>query len=245
MDGGVRVVGRPRPKKTLPPEGSTAPESRGIGRAERQRIWSDELVPPVLMFTLATAFAGYEWFRWFLSVPPQPVLVSVVALVAMGYAIHKSLRLRTRMRTLQLAVDGEKTVGQLLGTSRKPGWHVLHDLPGRGFNVDHVLIAPQGVFVIETKTFSKPSRGDATADYDGERLLVGGFKPQRDPIKQACALRDWVRDLLYETTGIRYPVKGVVVLPGWFVQAHRDEGPDDVWVLNPKVLPSFVEHGGF
>ncbi len=209
---------------------------------ERQRVLSDELMPPVLVFALSAAFASYEWFRSLFSVPPQPIGVSLVALIAVVYAFYKSLRLRGRMRALKLGVDGEKTVGQILEASRKPGWHVLHDLPGTGFNVDHVLLAPQGVFVIETKTFSKPGRGKAAARLDGDRLLVDGLKPERDAIKQARALRDWIRDLLLETTGIRYPVRGVVVLPGWFVDPPKDRRPDDIWVLNPKALPAFIEH---
>lgn len=141
-----------------------------------------------------------------------------------------------------MGLDGEKTVGQLLEASRKPGWHVVHDIPGRGFNVDHVIIAPQGVFAIETKTFSKPTRGDAAAEYDGETLLVDGLRPERDAIRQARALRDWIRDLLLETTAIRFLVRGVVVLPGWYVRGSKDRRPDDIWVLNPKALPSFIEH---
>lgn len=116
------------------------------------------------------------------------------------------------------------------------------DIPGEGFNVDHVLIAPQGVFVIETKTFGKPQRANATVSFDGHRVLVDGLEPDRNPVVQARALRDWVRDLLYDTSGIRYPVRGVVLIPGWFVNGPKTRGPNDVWVLNPKGLPPFIEH---
>lgn len=32
-----------------------------------------------------------------------------------------------------------------------------------------------------------------------------------------------------------------VVFPGWFVE-NRAKRPSDVWVLNPKGLPAFIEH---
>ena len=140
-----------------------------------------------------------------------------------------------------VGLDGEKPVGQFLGANRKEGWYVLHDIPAVGFNVDLVLIAPQGVFVIETKTYSKPLRGEATAQFDGKRLLVNGFEPERNPITQAREIRDWVDNLLQETTAKRYPVKGVVVLPGWYVSGHQDRS--DIWVLNNKALLQFIERG--
>lgn len=71
-----------------------------------------------------------------------------------------------------------------LAEERLPG---LHDEIGQGFNLDHVLIGSAGVFTIETKTLSKPVRGQARIKFDGERFLVNGFEPDRDPVIQAKA----------------------------------------------------------
>jgi hypothetical protein len=60
------------------------------------------------------------------------------------------------MRTLRQGIEGEKAVGQFLERLREQRYQVFHDLVGDGFNVDHVLIGPAGVFTIETKT-SSPS----------------------------------------------------------------------------------------
>jgi len=62
------------------------------------------------------------------------------------------------------------------------------DVVGDGFNVDHVLIGPAGVFTVETKTHSKP-RGDARVVFDGEAIQVAGMEPDRDPVVQARGRR--------------------------------------------------------
>ena len=77
-------------------------------------------------------------------------------------------------------------------------------------------------------------------EFDGERLLVNGQVPTRDPIKQVHALSRWLRGLLLESTGRRFPIQCVVVFPGWYTHM-RTENKSDVWVLNPKMLPAFVE----
>jgi hypothetical protein len=41
-----------------------------------------------------------------------------------------------------------------------------------------------------------------------------------------------------QKTGRAYPVKPVVVFPGWYVQVHSK--PSGLWILNDKQLPSFL-----
>jgi hypothetical protein len=54
--------------------------------------------------------------------------------------------------------DGERRTARALRGLARAGWHVVHDLDtGRG-NIDHVLVGPAGVFVLETKHLS----GDAS-----------------------------------------------------------------------------------
>jgi len=55
------------------------------------------------------------------------------------------------------------------------------------------------------------------------------------------AASDWLRRTLEESTGKRLPVRGVVVFPGWFVEPMSAEAKNDIWVLEPKSLPAFIE----
>ena len=105
------------------------------------------------------------------------------------------------MQSLRLAEDGEKAVGQHLEALRAEGYSVFHDLIGDGFNVDHVIVGPAGVFTIETKAWSKPAKGSAEITFDGESLLAAGREPERNPVVQAKAQANWLRQILAESTG--------------------------------------------
>jgi Nuclease-related domain len=208
---------------------------------ERDAIWNDKLGPWALVAAFFVVLAGWEWFRYFHPVQPNPILVSACALVALAFAAWRLLRLRPHMRALRQGIEGEKAVGQFLERLREQGYQVFHDLVGEGFNVDHVLIGPAGVFTIETKTWSKPQRGDARIAYDGNTLTAAGRVPDRDPLAQAMAQAHWLRGLLFESTGHRVAVQPVVVFPGWFVEAAPG-AQRSVWVMEPKGLPAFLNN---
>lgn len=148
-----------------------------------------------------------------------------------------------QVEALYLGRDGERVVGQFLEQQLIPyGARVIHDVPGDGFNLDHVVIAPQGVFVIETKTRSKPRHGDARVTMTDAGMRVAGHAPDRDPIQQVRASCRWVSELLSESTGEAIQARGVVVFPGWFIDPMTRDwlNAGNPWVLEPKALPAFL-----
>ncbi len=155
--------------------------------------------------------------------------------------MFRVVRARNQMRRLRLAKDGERAVGQLLDTLRADGYQVFHDVLGKDFNLDHVLIGPGGIFTVETKTWSKPAKGSPEVLFDGEAIRVGGLEPDRDPLIQARAQAGWLRSLLSESTGRDFAVLPVVVFPGWFVKTTaRPRQP--LWVLEPKALVKYIKN---
>jgi hypothetical protein len=111
---------------------------------------------------------------------------------------------------------------------------------GKGFNVDHVVICEKGIFTIETKTYSKSSSSKSIIDFDGETIKVNGKLMERDAVEQAKAQAYWIGEVLKESTGKAFPIKSVVVFPGWFVERAKGKDTANLWVLNPKALPSFI-----
>jgi Nuclease-related domain len=67
---------------------------------------------------------------------------------------------------------GERRTARLLGQLEQHGWAVLHDIavPGSRANLDHLVIGPGGVFVIDSKQY----RGRLQLDPSG-RLRHGRF----------------------------------------------------------------------
>lgn len=217
---------------------------RNPGQSVDNRI-QDVLVNRfIIPFGVAVFLVGLAAYAWLWRVFPPSVastwIVTVFALAAVAYAVRQFSVAKDEGRRLVQGRDGEVWVAQFLEANRDDSWRLINDVPGSGFNVDHVLITPQGVFVIETKTYSKPEHGQAKVTVDGERLLFNGFERGASPITQAKAERDYIRNVLFETTGTRFLVKAVVVVPGWYVEGVGHTANSDVWVLNPKMLPAFV-----
>jgi len=207
---------------------------------ERDRLINDVASEWILFSAFAIAFALFEWYRWVMNVPPSPWLLTGVAAIVVGIAVFKVRRLLPRLRALRQAAEGERAVGQYLEGLREQGYRVFHDLVGDDFNVDHVLVGPTGVYTVETKTWSKPKSGKSELVLDQEGIKVLGREPDRDPVVQALAQAQWVQRLLLESTGKKVFVRPVVAFPGWFVT--RTTGANrDVWVLEPKALPAFLE----
>lgn len=223
-----------------------APPLRNPGQSldeELQRIFLDKCLPYFLFPPLLVSIALGEWWRWYRPSPPSPWFATAVAFVAVLYSIYMIRKIRPKIDALKLGRDGEKVVGQSLEELRTGGAIVLHDIVANDFNVDHVVISYQGIFVIETKTRSKRKGKDAKVVFDGENLSVDGWELDRDPIKQVQANTTWIREILKESTGKSFPVKPVVLFPGWFIESVGPHPHDKVWVLNPKALPAFLSQG--
>jgi hypothetical protein len=208
---------------------------------EQEELIEDAIAAPMLLALFMAILAGLEWWRQYTAMKPSPILFSIAALLVACYAALRIWRARPRLKNLRQALAGERVVGQFLERLREKGIHVFHDLVGDGFNVDHVLIGPSGIFTIETKTWSKPISGNPQIFFNGETIQIGGLSPERDPIIQAKAQASWLRSLLLESTGKRFEVHPVVVFPGWFITGTAGASKE-VWVLEPKALPSFLDH---
>jgi hypothetical protein len=83
---------------------------------------------------------------------------------------------------------------------------VFHDIVGDGFNIDHVICAPSGIYTIECKTISKPVIGEAINKYDGKSIFIDGVKFDRDPLVQAKAQAEWLNSILSESAGKMLPM---------------------------------------
>lgn len=72
----------------------------------------------------------------------------------------------------QAGAFGEERTAKALEPLLRSGWFITHDLDRRRFNIDHVLVGPAGVFVLETKNL----HGSVTIDGDVATLT----RPGRD-----------------------------------------------------------------
>jgi hypothetical protein len=181
-----------------------------------------------------------EWIRWFFNdtIRPVPYTVVIVAvLVFVGWRVRRALR---ELENLRTGLLGEIHIGQFLQNKLlRRGYWVIHDIPLDDLNIDHAIIGPGGVFAIETKTRLK-TRGAGKITYDGEKVLVNGIKPDRDPVAQARAVARKLEDILLKRKAVKVFVRPVVLFPGWYVEKQPKSA--DVWVLHEDAFVQFVDN---
>lgn len=206
------------------------------------KLINEEVAAYLAMAICIVVLAAYEWWRFYRNIPPMPKSMTFIAAFIVLFVIFKIKMIIKKARLLGQGRDGEKIVGEYLDNLREDGHRVFHDLLGDNFNLDHVIVSTKGIFVVETKTFSKPVKGDAKIQYNGDQIIIAGKKATRDPIIQVTAASRWLKNILKESTGKEYMIKPVIVFPGWFVETNKPGDMSDVWVLNPKALQSFINN---
>lgn len=100
-----------------------------------------------------------------------------------GSAEERSRRLRDQAARLEAQAQrfeqgarGERRTAAVLNPRSGDGWYVLHDLavPGSNANIDHIVVAPAGVFVVDSKEWSgRISDGSGT-------LWVGRYPKRKE-----------------------------------------------------------------
>ena len=153
-----------------------------------------------------------------------------------GAALAWRLRFRptTDTQAWRRGTQGERRTARLLAPLERHGYQVFHDLaiPGSAANVDHLVIGPTGVFVIDSKRY----RGHL--HYSAGRLWHG-----RRPLDRTLDTLWWEATQAAETLGFGpdlhiYPVLCVHVarLP-W----HRELLVDGIPVLAAGALRSALQ----
>jgi hypothetical protein len=112
----------------------------------------------------------------------------------------------------QVGARGEQRTAKAVEPLLKQGWVVLHDLTRISANLDHVLIGPAGIFILDTK--NNPG-GTAEAKGDLLRLVRPDGNVSFESDKLARQIRGQavaLHDRLLQRCGIRAWVDGIVVL---------------------------------
>jgi hypothetical protein len=229
----------PSEKRSPFPDPSLPQAGESLGDAA-MNLWLDKFFFYFLAALMFGAVAITEWMSRLLNSRVSPWVWTVPAVAAGVMATWRWFWIKPQMDALRQGIRGERAVGRMLEDFRRLGYEVFHDIPGDGFNIDHALIGPGGVFAIETKTISKRPGPEVKVDYDGTRVLIDGHAPDRDPVAQAAAGADYLRDLLKGMTDRDVPVRAVVLFPKWFIT--KQPPGCRVWVLNEKALLGFLKN---
>ena len=153
------------------PGGSAEAQWRQL-RAAEWTAWTRTLpwrVAVILGISAAGGLLGS------LLAPRLGLIVAALAVAAAGWGLR--FRPSPDASAWRRGAAGERRTARLLGPLARHGWAVLHDLaiPGSQANLDHLVIGPGGVFVIDSKQY----RGRLRLDSSGR--LWHGRHPSPPP----------------------------------------------------------------
>jgi len=188
---------------------------------------------------VAVAFAFLALFLFFLGLGTSSSAFYYVALMLLVFA---GLTLVSGAGTWGIGAEGEETVAEHLKALGNR-YRIIHDvvLPEIGGNIDHIVLGPNGIFVIETKNHN----GFITCNGDywtqrkvgqrGTPYLGKIGCPSKQVKKNAISLRSMIRDRL----GMNLYVNCAIVF------ANKDavisiKNPT-VEVLKPNELCEFIK----
>lgn len=197
---------------------------------------------PLMVLALALAQGHLLGLDRVLRVTPIYVVFVAAFLIWMTTKLWKVGR---RLDALRAGYDAELAIGQELDRLMRQGGWVFHDVPCEGFNIDHLVVAQQGVYAVETKGYTKPvsgkdARADATVTFDGTLLTFPTWHT-REPLEQAERQAAWAAKWLTSAIGNPVRVQPVLALPGWWVQRN---GRGAVWVFSGRELPQLLDQRG-
>ena len=165
-----------------------------------------------------------------LLTPRLRLVVGGLAALAAGWGLR--FRPSPAARAWRRGAAGERRTARLLVPLERHGWAVLHDLavPGSQANLDHLIIGPGGVFVIDSKHY----RGRLRLDPSG-RLWHGRY-----PLAPTLQAVSWEADRAAQVL----PDPGMAVVP--IVAVHGAQVPwgkvvtQGVPVVSARRLPSML-----
>jgi Nuclease-related domain len=187
------------------------------------------------------------WEVW--SAPRSDVIIvaALVGLIALLWAVRAFQavwKLEDELRNWRFGLRGEQAVAEKLADRAvaAAGYVAFHDLPGEGdWNVDHVVVGPGGVFVLETK--ARPRR-KATRPQEEQKVFFDGkvlefpWCYDRKAAEQVERNAHWVQEFLAGFGPKDLEVQPVIVVPGWFVEP---KGNFHVKVMNATYLVGYLK----
>jgi len=124
---------------------------------------------------------------------PQAIILSLI-IVGTCLLFRFTRRVSRQIKNEFTGIEGENCVGRELDFLPSD-YTVFHSviIPGKDYDLDHIVIGPCGVMVIETKKWNTPIKVVKNQlEYDKDKY-------QRDPIlqisKQACDLKSYLAEI--------------------------------------------------
>jgi hypothetical protein len=200
---------------------------------------------PAGLLSLLLAGCQYLPEGWTLAGYAVSFVAFFGVLIALLNALAKKME---EYRNFRLGYLGERLVAEHLDVLREHGCRIFHDVPRvegtYHSNIDHVVVAPFGVYAIETKTFRKNdrrARPDAPPNvvhFDGEKLILPDWSGS-GPIRRAKHQAVWLEKVLNDQLDFSVQVMPIITFPFWSVDGGVPAS-GKLHVCNPGQLRGLI-----
>jgi hypothetical protein len=160
---------------------------------------------------------------------PRPVVVFLFLVLAGGCALFVTLS-RGALASWIKGAAGEEKVAQALAFL-PAGWDVFHGVPPSGHSfwparadLDHVVLGPAGLFVVETKNWT------GRIEVRDETILYEGGAPSRPPLAQVHRSAAELAARIKARCGVRAAVHPVLCFAGTPPETGDEVGVGDAIV---------------
>ena len=148
-----------------------------------------------------------------LGLPAVIILLFIIKLIVERIE-KKGLSIKKRAKDADRGAIAEEKVAE--GLMNLPeGYQAFHDIAFDGFNIDHVVVGPGGIFLIETKSHS------GKVDANGDILLLNGAPPTKNFLNQTWSQTYHLRDFLKKQTAKEWKVKPILCFTRAFVSVRQ------------------------
>lgn len=150
----------------------------------------DRLMVQALVSMLLMGILTYFLFYWGGMASHLLRLGMGIAVIGLGFwCIRGILRLETAADRYYAGAGGEYDVGTIL-SGLSPEFHVLNGVGFYGGDIDHIIVGPTGIFVVETKNHG------GTVSLKHGRLCRNGKPLDRDYLRQVRLETRYVKERL-------------------------------------------------
>lgn len=171
------------------------------------------------------------------------IAIAIIAIIALRICYRNAAK---RIDLLAMGRDGELALSDALQPLRALGYEILHDLPydprrEDSPNIDHLVIGPAGLFVIETKYRTKHDDNERII-VDGDELRIGDRATDTDAIGQTIGNAKRIAEILREVTGRpRIKTQPILVFVGrWYIEDRRPKAERHVWICNDDTIVKWI-----
>lgn len=183
----------------------------------------------------------------FLKTHNFPTFIVIFVVIGTLWCSWRTVKVFKHLTRLRLGHTAElATAAELLQLQAK-GYQVFHDIQADNFNIDHLVVGPNGVFAIETKgrhkRLSERNNKHGLRSHEciyADNQLRFPKWTETKPLEQTVRQAKWVSQWLSSSTMFDVTAKPVLVLPGWYIKLQsKPPFPIVNHKQLAKVLPSF------